>query len=481
MKKIIHILCIGLLFNVYKVNADTVTPQKAQEIAQAFFYSKEPSGANYRSKSLQLVYTEQLNNSFSSDPAYYIFNDSDGKGFVIISGDDSLEPVLGYSLENSTDPNNIPPSFSFWMSRYKKSIKHNRANNLIKNTKILAKWETSYYEKNTTSDVVIVNDLLNTTWAQGKYYNKFCPVVNGERAVTGCVATAMGQVMKYWEHPSGKGEGCRGDIKFYKESYNWSKMPKKLGSNSSYSEDNAVAKLLYHCGRSVDMKYDPEGSGTSSFNAIHALKEYFRYSDNIKRVSENKMQYSEWLRIMKSQLDNDKPMIMRGDNGKDKKTGDYSAHAWVCSGYTKSNLFYMNWGWGDKKNRDGFYYFNDLTPDDDKDYNNNVKAIIDIIPRGSNYGGSEDYIADIEEQLHNNSKDQFGLKIELFPNPIVDVLHIKSDEVIKQIECYSIDGKTFELHLKQNKVSMKNLPAGVYFIKVTNDKGTITTKKMIKK
>lgn len=523
-----------LFFIINIAFAKTVTPERAKEVAISFFNSTLPENKSLRSISnLQLVYTENLNNFFSATPAYYIFNNTGDKGFVIIAGNDNATPIVGYSHEGTIDINNMSPAFLQWMNGYKKFLLHSSSKERKVTNTIALKWNPDYYSKSNNNRVrKNVTKLLYTEWSQGKYYNSEC---KGKH--TGCVATALGQIMKHWAYP-GVGQGCRNNTNFYNTDYYWCNMPKKLDRNSSNKEVRSVATLLRDCGMSVDMNYEADHSSAHTEKTVHALKEYFGYHDDIKIIKEGNYSKKEWRNLFKTQLDKRQPIIMRGG---DTRVNESGGHAWVCDGYDNNERFNMNWGWGGKD--DGYFDLYKLEFDDDSNYNKSNYAIINIKPPSNRPGytvdGEPSIFANYKFIPHSGSTIQIlengkwvnkynysihlhdgetreitsrafnkigysgactkiyrsykdtgdwyrtekntNNSIVLYPNPTSNELHINSTMQIDSINCFSISGNQVSIVFKNNKISVKDLPTGLYFLRIINAKNEVITRKFIKK
>ena len=208
--------------------------------------------------------------------------------------------------------------------------------------------QTGTFSISRTCTPSIVGPLLVTTWDQIAPYNALCPSdpnarpdCNG-RVLTGCVATAMAQIMKYHEHPP-QGVGSHSythstygtlSANFGDATYQWSNMPPALTAESS----SDVATLMYHCGVAVEMDYGAEGSSPTK-DVPNALSTYFGYDQSIKHIYQSNYKSDDWYTILRTELDAGRPIYYSGDNGVD-------GHAWVCDGYNSENHFHFNWGWG---------------------------------------------------------------------------------------------------------------------------------------
>lgn len=293
-------------------------------------------------------------------PNLYIYN-VEGGGFVIVSASRNMKPVLAYSLKNSYD-GEIPEPAWYFINNYSKNVDYcdekgvkmadaDTEWNLLENKELPA-------ERNATT----VEPLIQTLWNQDYPYNYYAPECNnywnGNRCYAGCVACAMSQIMKYWNHPvQGSGShsyvhGTYGEqsANFGATTYNWAIMPFQLGSQANDAA-KAVALLMYHCGVSVDMNFGPDGSAAYSKDVETALRQYFGYcAANYRERS----QYTEeeWIALLKSDLDKSQPVYFSGNNDSG------SGHAIVCDGYDANDYFHFNLGWSGSGN--DYYSINDV-------------------------------------------------------------------------------------------------------------------------
>ena len=325
---------------------------------------------------------------------FYIFTRDSEEGFVIVAADDCVQPILGYST-NSRFITPLPDHVYSFLNRYEQEISFYKENNISATNEISMLWESllagTYTPKSTTS----VTPLLQTTWNQAPLYNNLCPGDGNDHAVTGCVATATAQVMKYWGWPhTGEGSHSYTDGNFGYQSadfsattYDWDQMPNALTESSTPTQVAAVATLMYHIGVAVEMNYDYDGSGAvlSDYNpsAEYALKNYFQYDFTMHSVSYDNVTDNEWISILKNELDADppRPILERGQSAS-------GGHAFVCDGYNEDDLFHINWGWGGYC--DGYFAHNGLNPNgsgiggnQEHAYNIDVGILIGIMPRGA--------------------------------------------------------------------------------------------------
>ncbi|MCX6351968.1 MAG: thiol protease/hemagglutinin PrtT [Bacteroidetes bacterium] len=342
----------------------------AKKVGYNFLTHKTKAFSQKNLCELRLVYTlSSKANSISSAPLmatnfFYVFNIYKIKGFVIVSADDAIIPVLGYSDEGNFDPNNIPKNTAKWFEGYKEEIRNVVENKIEATQGIKEEWKNLISGSNlnsVTNSASSVSPLVQTKWDQSPYYNDLCPYDNGagERVVTGCVATAMAQVMKFWNYPkTGKGfhsynHKTYGTLSanFGSTTYDWNSM-----TNSVSGTNSAVATLMYHCGVSVDMDYGLGANGGSSaatLDVVNALKTYFGYPSSVQGLYRKDYSESQWINILKGELDSGRPMQYAG-------TGSKGGHSFVCDGYDNNDYFHFNWGWSGSS--DGYFSINNLSP-----------------------------------------------------------------------------------------------------------------------
>lgn len=373
--------------------AAPVDPNLAQQVADNFINAPE-SGANgsvhrFPRKQKRMA---RVAKQVTDDQQFYIFNGEDGEGFVIVAANDVVRPILGYSRTNSFDCDDMQDGMKWWLSEYSKKINYAINSNLLPSKEVEEEW--ALLKSNTSlAATEIVSPLVTTKWDQAPYYNDKCPynifaVATNFHTLTGCAATALAQVMKFWEWPQ-IGSGYHSystnwygtqSANFGATYYDWNNMPTKLTSSSSSTQVNAVATLMFHCGVSMDMDYGYNASGIrEASQVVNAVKGYFRYSSSTRAIHKSDYTEANWISTIKAQLDASKPMVYIG-------IGTGGGHAFVCDGYDSRDYFHFNWGWsGDK---DGFYPVTDLAPGPNGygsgttgDFTAEQWAIVDMVPR----------------------------------------------------------------------------------------------------
>lgn len=361
MKRLFSVLFLmGVMLGA---SAAPVDFSRAQQLALTFW---NQNGCATRSGNASMDFREV--SSQAGFQNLYIFVNVSGTGFVVMSADDIARPVLGYSETSRFDASALPSSVAAWLRGYDRAIGVAVAHQVAASPEISAEWTAlSNGFVPAPKSITSVNPLLTTEWDQGSPYNAMCPGSGFSKAPTGCSATAMAQVMKYWSYPS-KGMGSHSyTCEYYSQTlsanfgattYNWNNMP-----NSVYSSNSSVATLMFHCGVSMEMNYTPEGSGAhmiSYNNAIEycaetALKRFFGYNNHLH--GERKASYTdeEWIAMLKADLDAGRPIPYSGVD-EVQSVG----HAFVFDGYDNNNMFHINWGWSGSS--DGYFTINALTP-----------------------------------------------------------------------------------------------------------------------
>ena len=278
---------------------------------------------------------------------HYNIYGSDNRGFVIISRDKSQTPVIGYS--HNRFPKNLPPSMEWFLEMASNEVCNNA--HFIKEQESLPKEVSSF---------------VKTKWGQGEPYNMFTPTYkqSGQKLhyPTGCVATAMAQVMRHYNSPAAgtggsayyvDGKTLPVIVDFSKTIYDWGNMLYNYSSDYTNSQAEAVATLMYHCGAAVEMTYDTSGSGALMYMGCKAMRNKFGYGE-AHYYLRSFIDEKEWLTLIFETLSRNEPIIYGGQDSK------YGGHAFVLDGYDEDGLVSVNWGWnGDA---DGFYDITLLNP-----------------------------------------------------------------------------------------------------------------------
>ena len=353
MKKNLLLIAIFVL-TMGKIFAGPVDAQRAQHIGQSFLSTAK--GA--QKLDIQLVHTSATR----GDVDYYVFNVGGDNGFVIIAGDDRVKPILAYSTTGRFNPNDIAEGFEFTLNSFCEEIQYVRDNNLAVTPDIKAEWtsvaETGKINQERAARAV-VGPLCQTIWNQNFPWNSQCPEDaegSGGHVYAGCVATAMAQVMKFYNWPP-MGTGSytynpsgypQQTANFGETEYHFELMPNELDSLSTEEDYFYIAQLQHHCGIAVDMQYGGNGSGAYSESVPPALRDYFRYTCDDHVTNDNwwgsGYTNEEWAQMLKEGgLDENIPLYYSGQD--DNWQG---GHAFVCDGYDENDYFHFNWGWSGK-------------------------------------------------------------------------------------------------------------------------------------
>lgn len=297
------------------------------------------------------------------DPAYYVIENGTNKGYTIVSADDRLPEIVGYAKQGNYTEDTLPEAYVEFITAYQKFVEEVKAGNphaLRTAAEAKALRESASYTQPTVAPL-----LGDIQWNQGDPYNRMCPEYDGvHKAVTGCVATALAQVMGYWKYPS----QLQADIPGYTSksnkinvpgiskatdgTYDWDNiLPQYRSGSFNDVQANAVAKLMHHCGVAVKMDYG-QSSG-ANVNPEH-LSKYFGYDkDFMAEVRREAFSIKEWNTLIDNELKAKRPVLYSGQSSS-------SGHQFVCDGSDGKGLYHINWGWGGSQ--DGYFDITILNP-----------------------------------------------------------------------------------------------------------------------
>lgn len=362
--KLLPIFLLTVVFP-FIAAAKVVSPSDAMKFAADFIQRQPALQAGIKSgATLSLAWDSRaldgdVSIASAADPAFYVYEFNDGRGFVVVSAEDAVVPVLGYSLENPVgDPDEMPDNVRSWLRNIVNAIEYVRSNNIAQTDEVRKKWTRS-----AAGNAVILYE--TASWDQYEPFNRQCPRQNGAPTLTGCIATATSIVMRYHEWPDrGVGSskayttntyGVRVPSRNFDHEYHWENMP--LG-NSDFTEEqaNEIAALIADVGAAYELDYSQYVTWGYLDPNIRNVSRAFKYNTSAKYVEKRKYSETEWMELIKKELAVSKgPVIFRGDNieGND-------GHIFVIDGYTDKNFFHVNWGWS--ANFNGYFTINDLTP-----------------------------------------------------------------------------------------------------------------------
>lgn len=346
MKRIISV--IAILASVVAAFGVPLTPEQSLSRLR-----KELPAKRFATVPMKLVYTD----SAAVMPTYYIFEkeSSADSGYLIAGADDLAAPVLAYIDEGTFDYNTLPAQMRWWLSEYAREIS----------------WARSRQASNAPQAAISrpqrepIQSLVHARWDQASPYNNLCPTYNSQPVATGCVATAMAQLLRFWEYPV-KGKGSHSytsstlkltsSFNYANTTFLWDKMPFIYNGNWNNDEELAVATLMKACGVAVDMNYGlltSAGSGASSQSVAPGLINYFDYDPSTILQYRNQHTLLEWENMVYESLKNGCPAYYDG-------SGSNGGHAFIVDGYSDNGYFHLNWGWSGVSN--GYFLLTALNP-----------------------------------------------------------------------------------------------------------------------
>ena len=343
------ILFILLVVMAIICDAQPITKQQAEQKAMAFMKQKGISVE----RGVSNVPLSQI--TVGKSP-FYVFNATDGEGFVIVSGDERTEEILGYGLDSRFDEIKISESMREWLTEYATQIDDVQ----------MGRMKVSPLKVNTHE---AIGKMVSSVWDQGEAsingdaFNQLCPTdQQGRHCQTGCVATAMAQVMYYHKWPTDKCSQIPGftsdQIASYVSSlppleFDWSHMLNRYDEGQTPQECKAVAQLMQYCGSALKTNYGTYSSNAYSEDVALALRNYFDYDVNTRYVYRDDYSTEGWDNLIYSELKNGRPVLYDGYKIN-------SGHAFVCDGYDGHGFYHINWGWGGYCN--GYYKLSILNP-----------------------------------------------------------------------------------------------------------------------
>ena len=292
----------------------------------------------------------ELTSTSTGESAVYVFNiDAAGGGFVIVSGDDRAREILGYSDSGTFDAKLIPEALREMLAIYARQINSLGQENVTTDSIITS----SRAMRRTSSIMADVNPLLSTTWNQGDPYNAYCPTLENQTALTGCVATAMAQIAYYYKYPTEKVPSLTSYISETNKinvtawgatTFDWDNMLDSYNGSYTETQKNAIATLMRYCGQAAQMDYG-FSSGAYNGDALVAFTEKLGYNPYATFKSANNYSVNGWEDLIYKEVSEKRPVYYSALNG---AVGcDVEGHAFVIDGYkSDGNYFHVNWGWG---------------------------------------------------------------------------------------------------------------------------------------
>ena len=340
------------------------TPEQAACVASEFLSSKNTPAVRRMQQAekakavtapVEIAYTQM---QVDNEPAVYVFNGEDG--FVLVSAEDDARAILGYSDHGRFDATDMPKNMQFWLQMYANEIARKQANKPILKT---GQTSLPRIRRADAEYPTIAPILEGVEWDQGRPFNLLCPMMDGQWTVTGCVATALSQIMYAHKYPQRGSGSCSYEMSngqtvsaTFDVDYDWDNMLPSYTGTYSPAESHAVAKLMYHVGVASHMDYGIEASGTLSNTAMIGLSTYFGYDADIVPMLKNYMREKDLLTAISTELQTGRPVYMDG------VTKNKEGHAFVCDGMQSDGYLHINWGWGGYSN--GYFALSALDPED---------------------------------------------------------------------------------------------------------------------
>ena len=421
MKRItlIWLICLlcGCLF------AQERSKNEAVQIAKKFW--KDNVSASSLSFASQDEVQTQINRKVRGtrrSPArksgYYIINDEENKRFLVVSADERMHEILGYSYSETFDSDNIPDGLLYMLDIYDREYDEVQTGNV----EVKPLLQKAPRQK--------IAPLIKTKWGQGSPYSNYCPIDNGIHSVTGCVATAMAQVMNYWKYPD-HGEGSdsyKTDRRKFEQSmdfsniyFEWNNMINDYKSATN-AQKKAVAQLMHACGVSVRMDYTSGESSAYPYDIAYALINNFKYNPNLKFYYKNFFSEEEWENIVYDNLEKKLPIMYVG-YGVDEKGKTYG-HCFILDGSDGQGFFHFNWGWNG--NYDGEYF-----------------RLSSLTPGKYNFNSSQSMVCDISPQQMGKHEDVFFAEsLDLPDNATIGT---SSSCLLKRFCCYTSSSNSYNV------------------------------------
>jgi hypothetical protein len=356
-------MIVAMLVLVAMLSAAFVPMDRAKKVAENYYKNYAPTAQKGN------VITRTIAKKYEGEVTYYAFEFGNQNGFVIVTADDGLRTILGWSFDSGLcseeDFYNMKNPFAHRMSWTDREIIQARKDKYV-DVKAQKDWKD--IENNifpSASKAIVVPALVQTRWGQGYPYNTLCPMDGTSRSLVGCVATSMAQIMRYHmgtENPTGSNSyycsnlGTTVAISNYGDyTYDYSLMPTTTAAINLATEITEVSELSYGCGVAVDMNYGYDGSGAYTSDVKAAMVNHFEYSNTATYVSVGTptTETAQATNINTS-LAASRPIIWAGDDATE------GGHCFILDGRTDDYQYHFNWGW--EGGSDGWFKINALTP-----------------------------------------------------------------------------------------------------------------------
>ncbi|MBP5505702.1 MAG: C10 family peptidase [Bacteroidales bacterium] len=373
----------ALLLSLTSAFAEKVTQERAAAAAQAFF--TQP-GFKYASGMKMVSLAAEAP---GENPAYRAYNRTGG-GFVVIAGNDAVEPVLAYSDEGEFPCiEDMPENMAWWFKMLEMQI-----NSIPEGAEATDQIERRWIVPQIVKSLPESLNYDTAIWNQNAPFNNMCPTHGSTHCLTGCEATAAGIIAYYFKWPdagvgtvaASNNQGEPYQAHALGHAYDYNNMLKSYNSGYNTTQANAVATLLYDMGTAFQMEYGTGGSGTKSSRVLEGFKNHMKYSKRAYIAKRNDYSDEKWFDLVKHTLNECGPTIYAGDN-----PDGNGGHAFVIDGYDASGRFHFNWGWGGQGNC--YCYLATLVPNGINDnYSKNQEMMVNLVPDRDGTSQPEDYL-----------------------------------------------------------------------------------------
>lgn len=332
--------------------AGPITPEQALQRVEGM-----ATPAGMRAPAVSSLSLQRTVSTVSNEPAVYLFGNTDR--MLVVAADDEVTPLLGYI--DGPVSGELPPQMIWWLQEYADQIEFMRKNPVSSQGMHLKVHDPAKTAPRKESRREI-QPLLKTTWDQGMPYNNLCPEINGQKAVTGCVATAAAQVMKYFNWPdkaegyiSYSDNGTTRSLDFSNVTFDWDNMLDSYSGEYNQNQADAVATLMMANGYAAQMQYSPKASSAQSVTMFVSAQDYFKYNEKAQCLYRDYYTADYWEQMIYDNLANVGPVFYAGNDGATM------GHAFVCDGYRSDGYFHINWGWSGYF--DGYFLLDALNPE----------------------------------------------------------------------------------------------------------------------
>lgn len=472
-----------LLMAMNSANAAYVSPETALTAAKNFYALKTGS------RDVDFKLSGSYKTEDGSKATVYVFEREAGNGFVLMSAEDRIQPVLAYSTESRFFANNgiASPEANYWVDLYSKQIDYTISNNLKEAPGATSDWKNwlAGGPISVPTSVTAVTPIMTTLWDQMPYYNYLCPT----GTPTGCVATAMAQVMKFWDYPaqgtgqrtySSSQEGGTLSANFGATTYDWANMPGTLTASSTSVQKTAIGTLMFHCGVAVEMNYTPSASGAQvvqgTVSARTAFLNHFGYKSSLRGYMREAF-YSDytWNKLLQFEIKTGRPVLYAG-------FGTSGGHAFIFDGFDEAEKYHVNWGWGGVSN--GYFVVNNLNPGalgtggGGGNFNYNQQALVMIEPPSSTlpanpWKPSSDNTTAISDV-------DASTKFLVYPNPATNQVSIDAAKFAGKVTDYVIYNSfgqrmvVAKVASNEFNINTATLGSGMYYIQLNTTEGIVT-------